>query len=156
MDILQRRVKKESLEELLNTCEQVTNDCLSVANSLNTAPVTLVGLSKECEAITNVLRRLCELIPVTAEDVQQVCAANNEFIFTVAMDVHDLKATLRRLKGAGRDSGIDLGEPQLVIVWNEPALKDMSSRLHTHQASLNTLLNTSTRLVQPDSNRTSR
>ncbi|KAF5007967.1 hypothetical protein FDECE_5736 [Fusarium decemcellulare] len=145
MDPLRSRVEKESLEDLIDTCDSLSDDFKSVANCLNTSPVTLSALAKECRAITDALGRLFELSRTIDGDTEDVRASNNEFVYSVAKDVHELRVALKRIRGPDRDSGIHLNEPQLIIVWNEVALKEALGRLRTHQASLHTLLNTATR-----------
>ncbi|KAF4978913.1 hypothetical protein FZEAL_4799 [Fusarium zealandicum] len=145
MDPLRTRVDKETLEDLIDTCDQLSYDCKSVANCLNTSPVILSALAKECRAITDALGRLHELSRGIDGSIECVRASNNEFVYSVSKDIHELRAALRRIKGPDRDSGISLSEPQLIIIWNEVALKASLSRLRTHQASLHTLLNTATR-----------
>ncbi|KAF4467440.1 ankyrin 3 [Fusarium albosuccineum] len=145
MDPLRSRVEKESLEDLIDTCDSLSDDFKSVANCLNTSPVTLSALAKECRAITDALGRLFELSRTIDGDIEDVRASNNEFVYSVAKDVHELRVALKRIRGPDRDSGIHLNEPQLIIVWNEVALKEALGRLRTHQASLHTLLNTATR-----------
>ncbi|KAF7562058.1 hypothetical protein G7046_g2099 [Stylonectria norvegica] len=143
MDPLRNRVERESLEDLIDTCCQVAHDCMSIANSLNTAPVTLSALAKETRAVTDALNRLSELNRRTIGNDQDLRATSNEYMYCVSRDVHELRASLRRIRGPDRDSGIVIGgEPTLIIVWNEPGLKQLLGRLHTHQASLHTLLNT--------------
>ena len=149
MDLLESRIEQEGLDDLITTCAQVSSDCMSVANCLNTAPVTLSSLAKESRAVTEALDRLHDLCISESEDVSEsVRASNNKYVYSVARDIHELKAALKRIKGPDRDSGIDVGEPpSLVIVWNESALKEILKRLRTHQASLHTLLNTAIRSV---------
>lgn len=147
MDLLRSRVQNESLKELLDTCGQFTSDCLSIANALNTAPVTLVALAKKSQAVSDTLHRLSELSNVFTVDAEGMRATNNAYIHAVAMEIHETKAALKRIKGPDRDSGIGLAEPRLIIVWNEPALKDSLVRLSMHQASLQTLLRTIARFV---------
>ncbi|KAM6525460.1 hypothetical protein FALCPG4_011002 [Fusarium falciforme] len=145
MDPLRSRVEKESLEDLIDTCDQLSDDCRGLANCLNTSPVTLSALAKECRAITDALGRLHDLSQAIDGGADIVRASNNEFVYSVSKDVHELRVALKRIKGPDRDSGIHLTEPQLIIVWNEAALKESLGRLRTHQASLHTLLNTATR-----------
>ncbi|RSL59840.1 hypothetical protein CEP53_005635 [Fusarium sp. AF-6] len=145
MDPLRSRVEKESLEDLIDTCDQLSDDCRGLANCLNTSPVTLSALAKECRAITDALSRLHDLSQAIDGGAEIVRASNNQFVYSVSKDVHELRVALKRIKGPDRDSGIHLTEPQLIIVWNEAALKESLGRLRTHQASLHTLLNTATR-----------
>ncbi|KAF4962094.1 hypothetical protein FSARC_9828 [Fusarium sarcochroum] len=145
MDHLQSRVEKANLEDLIDICEQLSDECRGISNCLNTSPVILAALAKECRAITSALERLHELSRTIEGGTESVRASNNEFVYSVSKDVHELRAALKRIKGPDRDSGIHLNEPQLIIVWNEAALKDFLGRLRTHQASLHTLLNTATR-----------
>ncbi|PCD35539.1 hypothetical protein AU210_008108 [Fusarium oxysporum f. sp. radicis-cucumerinum] len=145
MDQLQSRVKKADLQDLIDICEQLSEECRGISNCLNTSPVTLASLAKECRAITNALDRLHELSRSIEGGTENVRASNNEFVYSVSKDVHELRAALKRIKGPDRDSGIHLSEPQLIIVWNEAALKEYLARLRTHQASLHTLLNAATR-----------
>ncbi|KAK7429285.1 hypothetical protein QQZ08_004095 [Neonectria magnoliae] len=152
MDPLQSRIEQESLQDLIASCHQVADDCASIANSLNTGPVTLAALSRECWAITDALNRVHDLSKANDIDAEAIRASNNEFICSVSKDVHELRAAVKRIKAQDRDSGIDLAEragvrPHLIIVWNEPALKVSLGRMRTHQASLHTLLNTATRQV---------
>lgn len=147
MDHLQSRVEKANVEDLINICEQLSEECRGISNCLNTSPVTLAALAKECRAITDALERLHELSRTLEGGAESVRASNNGFVYSVSKDVHELRAALKRIKGPDRDSGIHLGEPQLVIVWNEAALKTFLGRLRIHQASLHTLLNTATRWV---------
>ncbi|KAM5354381.1 hypothetical protein ACJ41O_001030 [Fusarium nematophilum] len=153
METLRSRVEKQSLEDLIDTCDQLSDDCRGVANCLNTSPVTLSALSKECRAITDALGRLHELSRTIEGSTESIRASNNEFVYSVSKDVHELRAAIKRIKGPDRDSGIHLNEPQLIIVWNEAALKESLGRLHTHQASLHTLLNTATRFGEDVNNR---
>ncbi|KAH7262394.1 ankyrin repeat-containing domain protein [Fusarium tricinctum] len=156
MDHLQNRVEKANVEDLINICEQLSEECRGISNCLNTSPVTLAALAKECRAITDALERLHELSRTLEGGAESVRASNNGFVYSVSKDVHELRAALKRIKGPDRDSGIHLGEPQLVIVWNEAALKTFLGRLRIHQASLHTLLNTATRAgynFQSDINR---
>ena len=145
MDHLQSRVEKANLQDLIDICEQLSEECRGISNCLNTSPVILAALAKECRAITVALERLHELSRTIEGGTDSVRASNNEFVYSVSKDVHELRAALKRIKGPDRDSGIHLNEPQLIIVWNEAALKDFLGRLRTHQASLHTLLNTATR-----------
>ncbi|KAJ4257424.1 hypothetical protein NW762_008548 [Fusarium torreyae] len=145
MDHLQSRVEKADLQDLIDICEQLSEECRGISNCLNTSPVVLAALAKECRAITVALERLHELSRTIEGGTESVRASNNEFVYSVSKDVHELRAALKRIKGPDRDSGIHLNEPQLIIVWNEAALKDFLGRLRTHQASLHTLLNTATR-----------
>ncbi|KAM0555730.1 hypothetical protein ACHAPJ_006121 [Fusarium lateritium] len=145
MDHLQSRVEKANLQDLIDICEQLSEECRGISNCLNTSPVILAALAKECRAITVALERLYELSRTIEGGTDSVRASNNEFVYSVSKDVHELRAALKRIKGPDRDSGIHLNEPQLIIVWNEAALKDFLGRLRTHQASLHTLLNTATR-----------
>ncbi|RSL68350.1 hypothetical protein CEP54_002787 [Fusarium duplospermum] len=145
MDPLRSRVEKESLEDLIDTCDHLSDDCRGLANCLNTSPVILSALAKECRAITDALGRLHDLSQTIEGGAEVVRASNNEFVYSVSKDVHELRVALKRIKGPDRDSGIHLTEPQLIIVWNEAALKESLGRLRTHQASLHTLLNTATR-----------
>lgn len=149
MDLLESRIEMEGLDDLIGTCAQVSADCMSVANCLNTAPVTLSSLAKESRAVTEALDRLHDLCISESEDgPETVRASNNKFVYSVARDIHELKAALKRIKGPDRDSGIDVGEPaSLIIVWNESILKELLKRLRTHQASLHTLLNATIRSV---------
>ncbi|EXK39958.1 hypothetical protein FOXG_10273 [Fusarium oxysporum f. sp. lycopersici 4287] len=147
MDQLQSRVEKADLQDLIDICEQLSEECRGISNCLNTSPVTLASLAKECRAITNALDRLHELSRSIEGGTENVRASNNEFVYSVSKDVHELRAALKRIKGPDRDSGIHLSEPQLIIVWNEAALKEYLARLRTHQASLHTLLNAATRQV---------
>ncbi|KAH6880148.1 ankyrin repeat-containing domain protein [Thelonectria olida] len=149
MDPLQNRIEQETLEDLIATCRQVAEDCFSIANSLNTGPVTLSALSKECRAITNALERVHDLSKATEGDIESVRASKNQYINYIARDVHELRGAVKRIKAQDRDSGIDLAEPHLIIVWNEPTLKESLGRMRTHQASLHTLLNTATRQATP-------
>ncbi|KAH6970798.1 ankyrin repeat-containing domain protein [Ilyonectria sp. MPI-CAGE-AT-0026] len=145
MDLIQSRIAEETLQDLIATCAQVAEDCSSIANSLNTGPVTLAALSRECRAITDALSRVNDLSKATDGDIETVRASNNEYIYSVSRDVHELRGAVKRIKAQDRDSGIDLAEPHLIIVWNEAALKTSLGRMRTHQASLHTLLNTATR-----------
>lgn len=143
--LVQSRIKQETLEDLTSTCRQVAEDCFSIANSLNTGPVTLSALAKECRAITSGLERVHDLSKATEGDVESVRASKNQYINYIAKDIHELRSAIKRIKAQDRDSGIDLAEPHLIIVWNEPILKESLGRMRTHQASLHTLLNTATR-----------
>ncbi|RBR20646.1 uncharacterized protein FIESC28_05163 [Fusarium coffeatum] len=142
---LQNRVEKANVQDLIDICEQLSEECRGFSNCLNTSPVVLAALAKECRAITDALDRLHELSRTIEGGTESVRASNNEFVYSVSKDVHELRAALKRIKGPDRDSGIHLNEPQLIIVWNEAALKEYLGRLRTHQASLHTLLNTATR-----------
>ncbi|QPC77262.1 hypothetical protein HYE68_008014 [Fusarium pseudograminearum] len=142
---LQNRIKKANLQDLIDICEQLSKECRGFSNCLNTSPVVLAALAKECRAITDALDRLHELSRTIEGGTESVKASNNGFVYSVSKDVHELRAALKRIKGPDRDSGIHLNEPQLIIVWNEAALKEYLARLRTHQASLHTLLNTATR-----------
>ncbi|KAF5018694.1 hypothetical protein F66182_9308 [Fusarium sp. NRRL 66182] len=145
MDNLRSRVKKETLQDLIDICDQLSQECRRVSNCLNTSPVILSSLAKECRAITDALERLHELSRAIEGGTESVRASNNEFVYSVSKDVHELRAALKRIKGPDRDSGIHLNEPQLLIVWNEATLKEFLGRMRTHQESLHTLLNTTTR-----------
>ena len=147
MDPLHDRIEKETLEDLIDVCAQVSGDCMSIANSLNTTPVTLSTLAKESRAVTEALERLYDLSNAASakEGAESIQASNNKYVYSVARDIHELRSALKRIRGPDRDSGIDLGEPSLIIVWNEPGLKEISKRLRTHQASLHTLLNAAVR-----------
>lgn len=145
--MLQGRIERESLDDLISTCAQVATDAMSIANCLNTSPVVLSSLAKEGRAVTAALTRLHELSRAHNEDDNEgIRASNNEFVYSVARDIHELKAALKRIRGPDRDSGIDLGEPTtLIIIWNETTLKEILKRLRTHQASLHTFLNAAVR-----------
>ncbi|KPM44854.1 hypothetical protein AK830_g1723 [Neonectria ditissima] len=136
MDPLQSRIEQESLQDLIASCRQVADDCAGIANSLNTGPVTLAALSRECRAITGALNRVHDLGKANNIDAESLRASNNEFICSVSKDVHELRAAVKRIKAQDRDSGIDLAEPagvrpHLIIVWNESGYSfgdDVSSR----------------------------
>lgn len=147
MDRLKSRIEQESLEDLVDTCDQLSDDCKNIANCLNTGPVTLAALAKECRAIADALRRLYDLSSTVKGGPDVARASSNDFVYSVSKDVHELRSALKRIKMPDRDSGISMSEPQLLIVWNEAALKQFLGRLRTHQASLHTVLNTATRLV---------
>ncbi|KAL6921635.1 hypothetical protein ACHAP8_011515 [Fusarium lateritium] len=142
---LKSRIKKANLQDLIDICEQLSKECRGFSNCLNTSPVVLAALAKECRAITDALDRLHELSRTIEGGTEGVQASNNGFVYSVSKDVYELRAALKRIRGPDRDSGIHLNEPQLIIVWNEATLKEYLGRLRTHQASLHTLLNTATR-----------
>ncbi|ESU08254.1 hypothetical protein FGSG_02772 [Fusarium graminearum PH-1] len=58
---LQNRIKKADLQDLIDICEQLSKECRGFSNCLNTSPVVLAALAKECRAITDALDRLHEL-----------------------------------------------------------------------------------------------
>ncbi|KAI5462904.1 ankyrin repeat-containing domain protein [Mariannaea sp. PMI_226] len=145
MDPLPSRLEQETLEDLIAACRQVADDCSAIANCLNTGPVTLSALAKECHAVADALERVHDLSKATDGGVESVRANKNKYIYSVSKDVHQLRGAVKRIKAQDRDSGIDFAEPHLIIVWNEPALKESLGQMRTHQASLHTLLNTATR-----------
>ncbi|KAK1463914.1 hypothetical protein CMEL01_12675 [Colletotrichum melonis] len=134
-----------SLADLIRTSQLLTDRYSTVANSLNTAPVTLSDLAKECRAVTDALRRfkyLRETIPETLVfDPVLLDQSCQDALDSINTDLSSLDFYSTRIRPATSDSAVDMSSGQITIIWNEDSLRQIQRQLKTNRQSLTFLLN---------------
>ncbi|KAJ0313079.1 hypothetical protein COL5a_003929 [Colletotrichum fioriniae] len=134
-----------SLADLIRTSQLLTDRYSTVANSLNTAPVTLSDLAKECRAVTDALRRfkyLRETIPETLVfDPVLLDQSCQDALDSINTDLLSLDFYSTRIRPATSDSAVDMSSGQITIIWNEDSLRQIQRQLKTNRQSLTFLLN---------------
>ncbi|KAL0782032.1 hypothetical protein CaCOL14_003367 [Colletotrichum acutatum] len=134
-----------SLADLIRTSQLLTDRYSTVANSLNTAPVTLSDLAKECSAVTDALRRfkyLRETIPETLVfDPILLDQSCQDALDSINTDLSSLDFYSTRIRPATSDSAVDMSSGQITIIWNEDSLRQIQRQLKTNRQSLTFLLN---------------
>lgn len=133
------------LAHLIRTSQLLAERYGRMANCLNTAPVTLAALAKECRAVTDVLHRfryLRETIPETLVfDPVVLDESCYDALDTIWKNLSSLDLTSTRINPAASDSASDVSKGQLIIIWNEDSLKQTLHNLKTTRQSLAFLLN---------------
>ncbi|KAK2731510.1 ankyrin unc44 [Colletotrichum kahawae] len=133
------------LADLIRTAQLLDDRYAQMANSLNTAPVTLAALAKECKAVTDALRRfkyLRQTIPETLVfDPVLLDESCHEALDAVATNLSQLDFYSARIRPATSDSAVDMSNVQLTIIWNEDTLRQIHRQLRTSRQSLAFLLN---------------
>lgn len=141
-----------SLADLIRTSQLLTDRYSTVANSLNTAPVTLSDLAKECRAVTDALRRfkyLRETIPETLVfDPVLLDQSCQDALDSINTDLLSLDFYSTRIRPATSDSAVDMSSGQITIIWNEDSLRQIQRQLKTNRQSLTFLLNCVPRYVK--------
>ncbi|KAI8182274.1 putative ankyrin repeat protein [Colletotrichum sp. SAR 10_86] len=133
------------LADLTRTAQLLADRYAQMSNSLNTAPVTLAALAKECKAVTDALRRfkyLRQTIPETLVfDPVLLDESCHEALDAVATNLSQLDFYSARIRPATSDSAVDVSNGQLTIIWNEDILRQIHRQLRTSRQSLAFLLN---------------
>ncbi|KAI8156328.1 putative ankyrin repeat protein [Colletotrichum sp. SAR 10_70] len=133
------------LADLIRTAQLLADRYAQMSNSLNTAPVTLAALAKECKAVTDALRRfkyLRQTIPETLVfDPVLLDESCHEALDAVATNLSQLDFYSARIRPATSDSAVDVSNGQLTIIWNEDTLRQIHRQLRTSRQSLAFLLN---------------
>ena len=139
--------KMAGLPEILHASESVSSDYTAIASTLNTAPVTLAALAKECCEVTSLLGRLQKALVVSPHLADLLSehfdASSDSLLKTVASDLSFLKLAADRIRPQRRDSGVtdvDQPSPSLTIIWNEDRLKQSLFRLRDTRRDLAFLL----------------
>jgi len=147
MGSLDSDVDLAGLPDILHTSECVSTDFTAIASTLNTAPVTLAALAKECCEVTCLLSRFQKTLEASPHlaDVfsEHFNAFSASLLGSVASDLSFLKLAADRIRPQRRDSGVtDVDEPSsgLTIIWNEDRLKQSLSRLRETKRNLGFLL----------------
>jgi hypothetical protein len=135
------------LRGLVLRSERVTRDFSNIAASLNTAPLTLAALAKECQALTRLLNRVEEALQSPTEQssspLKEFGVSCDTRLRALESDLSFLETSAGRIRPASRDSGvIDVGETasSLIIIWNEESLKQATRRLKEHSRDFRFLL----------------
>lgn len=130
------------LDDLLKTCQELSRDFARRAASLNTAPVTLAALSKECATVNSVVGRFAHFLRhytglpgVDTSLVNDICDGPLLEISTCISHLH-LAST--RLPRASEDNDTEV---RLAIIWNEHVLKQLLRDLGANRTSLEFLTN---------------
>ncbi|KAL0935853.1 ankyrin unc44 [Colletotrichum truncatum] len=133
------------LADLMRISLLLTERYGHMANSLNTAPVTLAALAKECQATTDALRRfqyLRQTIPETLVfDPVLLDDSCHEALKSISTNLSSLDHYSTRIRPSTSDSAVDMSMGQLTIIWNEDSLKQTLRQLKTSRQSLAFLLN---------------
>jgi hypothetical protein len=133
------------LSALLKICAVVSSDFTSISSCLNTAPVTLAALAKECHAVGDVLGRFEEVVhssPQLSDLVSgQFGDSCHALLNSISSDLSCLKQSAGRIRPRDRDSdsavtGIDDSASRLIIIWNEDILKQRTQSLRESRISL--------------------
>jgi hypothetical protein len=147
MGSLDSDVDFSGLPEILQTSESVSGDFTAIASTLNTAPVTLAALAKECSEVTSLLSRFqnaLETSPHLSEVISEhFSTSSTKLLGSVAADLSFLKLAAGRIRPSRRDSGItdvDESTSSLTIIWNEDRLKQAIARLHDTRRDLGFVL----------------
>ncbi|WQF77225.1 Putative ankyrin repeat-containing domain superfamily [Colletotrichum destructivum] len=139
------RLPGAGLADLIRTSQLLADRYTLVANSLNTAPVTLASLATECRAVTDALRRfkyLRETIPETLVfDPVLLDQSCHDALHSISNSLSSLDTYSTRIRPATSDSAVDMSSGQLTIVWNEDSLKQILHEIKTSRQSLAFLLN---------------
>ncbi|CCF36046.1 hypothetical protein CH063_07701 [Colletotrichum higginsianum] len=139
------RLPGAGLADLIRTSQLLADRYTLVANSLNTAPVTLASLATECRAVTDALRRfkyLRETIPETLVfDPVLLDQSCHDALHSISNSLSSLDIYSTRIRPATSDSAVDMSSGQLTIVWNEDSLKQILHEIKTSRQSLAFLLN---------------
>ncbi|KAL2756479.1 hypothetical protein ACRALDRAFT_2042593 [Sodiomyces alcalophilus JCM 7366] len=133
--------RQTRLVNLIKTCRDLAKDLGSLAASLNTAPVTLSALAKECRTVTSVLNRFKLFCSTYSVAIQADARLLDDFhhgpIRELLVATSELQVSVQRLRptDATGDSS------QLIIVWNEGSLKLLLQQLGANRSSLEFLVN---------------
>ncbi|OLN88041.1 putative ankyrin repeat protein-like protein 1 [Colletotrichum chlorophyti] len=140
------------LADLIRTSQLLTERYSQVANSLNTAPVTLAALAKECRAITDALRRfkyLRQTIPETLVfDPVLLDESCRDALKAISDNLYSLDFFSTRIRPTTTDGDVDTSMGHITIIWNEDTLKQTLRQLKTSRQSLTFLLNCVPRSVR--------
>ncbi|KAF6823199.1 ankyrin unc44 [Colletotrichum musicola] len=151
------RLPGAGLADLIRTSQILAERYGRMANSLNTAPVTLAALAKECRAVTDALRRfkfLRQTIPETLVFdpvlLDDSCHEALEAILTHLSSLDVYSTRMRAAAGGSNSNGaVDMSSGHVTIIWNEDTLKQTLRQLKTSRLSLTFLLNCVPRCVKP-------
>ncbi|WDK14781.1 hypothetical protein CGRA01v4_06062 [Colletotrichum graminicola] len=139
------RLPGVGLADLIRASELLADRFDLVAKSLNTAPVTLTAVAKECRAVTDALRRfkyLRETIPETLVfDPVLLDESCHDALNSIFNDLSSLDIYSTRIRPATSDSNVDMSSGQITIIWNESYLKQMIRQTKISRQSLAFLLN---------------
>ncbi|GKT54455.1 ankyrin repeat protein [Colletotrichum tofieldiae] len=146
------RLPGVGLADLIRTSQLLTDRYTLVANSLNTAPVTLAALAEECRAVTDALRRfkyLRDTIPETLVfDPVLLDQSCHDALNSISNSLSSLDVYSTRIRPATSDSAVDMSSGHLTIIWNEDSLKQILHQIKTSRQSLAFLLNCVPRLSE--------
>ncbi|GKT84013.1 ankyrin repeat protein [Colletotrichum tofieldiae] len=149
------RLPGVGLADLIRTSQLLTDRYTLVANSLNTAPVTLAALAEECRAVTDALRRfkyLRDTIPETLVfDPVLLDQSCHDALNSISNSLSSLDVYSTRIRPATSDSAVDMSSGHLTIIWNEDSLKQILHQIKTSRQSLAFLLNCVPRSVRNSS-----
>ncbi|TEA14099.1 Ankyrin repeat domain-containing protein 50 [Colletotrichum sidae] len=135
------------LADLIRTARILADRYNDMANTLNTAPVTLAALAKECSSVTDALRRfkyLRQTIPETLVfDPVLLDDSCREALDAISGNLGSLDRYSTRIRPAtaGGDSAVNMPKEKVTIIWNEDRLKHTLSQLKASRQSLAFLLN---------------
>ncbi|KAF9873664.1 ankyrin unc44 [Colletotrichum karsti] len=133
------------LADLIRTAQLLAERYDCTANSLNTAPVTLAAVAKECRAVTDALRRfkyLRQTIPETLVfDPVLLDDSCHEALDALSKNLSSLDFYSTRIRSSSTDGDVDMSTGHLTIIWNEDNLKQILRKLRTSRQSLAFLLN---------------
>ncbi|KAK1976756.1 ankyrin repeat-containing domain protein [Colletotrichum cereale] len=140
------------LADLIRTSQLLADRFDVLAKSLNTAPVTLAAVAKECRAVTDTLRRfeyVRHIIPETLIfDPILLDESCHDPLNSVSNDLSSLDVYSTRIRPATSDSSVDMSSGQITIIWNEAYLKQMIRQIKISRQSLAFLLNCVPRLSE--------
>jgi hypothetical protein len=132
------------LEDLVSICDAVADDFAAIANTLNTAPVTLGAVAKECRQVVDSLRYLKATGHVYCQTpmlgVPLVQSSLDEAIRSIKVDILSLRSALGRLQRPVVDTSSTPIQGQLTIIWNEDQLRETLHRLKDDHGTLSHLL----------------
>ncbi|KDN72212.1 hypothetical protein CSUB01_10046 [Colletotrichum sublineola] len=139
------RLPGAGLPLLIHTSQLLADRFDLVAKSLNTAPVTLAAVAKECRAVTDALRRfkyLRDTIPETIVfDPILLDDSCHDALNSISENLSTLNVYSTRIRPATSDSAVDMSSGQITIIWNEAYLKQMIRQTKISRQSLAFLLN---------------
>ncbi|KAK1998137.1 ankyrin [Colletotrichum falcatum] len=139
------RLPGAGLADLILTSQLLADRFDLVAKSLNTAPVTLAAVAKECRAVTDALRRFKYLRNASPEtrlfDPVLLDDSCHDALNSISHNLSLLDAYSARIRPATSDSHVDMSSGQITIIWNEAYLKQMIRQTKISRQSLAFLLN---------------
>ena len=118
-------VRETCLAKLERKAQLAAESCRSFSTALNSSPVTLAALARECDLTAKVVRR--------TGSVPREIPGVSDLVWPVSDVLSKILAEIARIPPPA-------GEGQLVIIWNEVELKRALESLRAVRVSMGSIL----------------
>ena len=129
--------RARGLAKLEGKAQTVSKSVKTIAATLNSAPVTLAAVARECSLTADAIEQ--------AGRLPRIIPGIEELVWPLSNLLTQIQSLIDRIPYS--ESGDQ--DSQLVIVWNESAIKKATASLRAIRTSLLTLLNHSITQVYP-------